>query len=304
MGENTRGPWYLLTGLLIGLMIGVSIALIFYPVKFIDTAPDALSDTNKDIYRALIAIAFQSDQDIGRANARLNLLNDSDNVNVMEAQAQRLLANGESSEEAQALAHLAIIIDKQIPKSSPTPTTLKSDTPAPASSPSPIPSETPGETQLPSPSSTSEATITPTVEVTSTTSSTETNAPQETATGDTESTITPSPEPSFVLEKNEQICDPALTIPMIQVELYDSSGKPLSGVRVNVTWDNGEDNFFTGLHPEVNTGYADFEMTPDIKYTMRAGDEGETVTGITAVKCTSPQGSDYWGGWKLLFIHP
>ena len=36
---------------------------------------------------------------------------------------------------------------------------------------------------------------------------------------------------------------------------------PYPSVELVVTWDEGEDHFFTGLQPELGLGYGDFLMT-------------------------------------------
>jgi hypothetical protein len=91
---------------------------------------------------------------------------------------------------------------------------------------------------------------------------------------------------------------------LIQVEVYDASGTPVFGVPITVTWNGGSNTFYTGLFPLINDGYADFQMTPDIVYTLQAGVGGEIVTNLQAPQCTKTDGTAYWGGWKLAFKQP
>jgi len=55
------------------------------------------------------------------------------------------------------------------------------------------------------------------------------------------------------------LCDPA-TSGLLRVYVRDGAGRGIPGVQVLVNWPGGEDRFFTGFKPEVDSGYADFEM--------------------------------------------
>ncbi|MEN4043206.1 MAG: hypothetical protein ROW39_12720 [Anaerolineaceae bacterium] len=105
--NERRGPWYLITGLVTGLLLGLAYAWVINPGGLVDTSPDRLAPAFKDHYRSMIALAFESNGDLGRARGRLGLLKDEDMVSELSAQAQRILAQGGSPQEAQALAALA-----------------------------------------------------------------------------------------------------------------------------------------------------------------------------------------------------
>ena len=67
----------------------------------------------------------------------------------------------------------------------------------------------------------------------------------------------------------------------------------------------GLDTFYTGLALEINPGYADFQMTPDIVYAVRAGDNGEVVSGLAVQDCSLPEGGgSFLGGVKVIFTQP
>lgn len=100
------------------------------------------------------------------------------------------------------------------------------------------------------------------------------------------------------------VCDPNIPPLLLQVEVYDKAGTPIFGTPLTATWDGGTNTFYTGLYPQMDEGYADFEMTVDVVYTLQAGIGGEQVGGIQAPQCTRPDGSTYWGGWKLTFKQP
>jgi hypothetical protein len=43
-------------------------------------------------------------------------------------------------------------------------------------------------------------------------------------------------------------------------------GEGVSGVEILITWSGGRDRFFTGFKPEIDPGYADFQMEPGQLY--------------------------------------
>ena len=85
MNEN-RGPWYLLTGLVIGAVLGLLYAWVIRPVQYTNTAPSSLRAEDKDQYRAVIAAAYLANGDLLRARARLELLQDPDLYRVLAEQ--------------------------------------------------------------------------------------------------------------------------------------------------------------------------------------------------------------------------
>ena len=93
--REERGSWYLLTGLIIGIVLGLVYAWIIDPAEFVDTTPETLHDANKDVYRSMIALSYQSTGDLARAQARLNLLGDEDTAMSLSEQAQRSRAMGD-----------------------------------------------------------------------------------------------------------------------------------------------------------------------------------------------------------------
>lgn len=129
-----KGNWYLLTGLVIGFILGLVYAWLLNPVVYEHTAPANLREADKDTYRSLIAQVYASTGDLKRAASRLALLEDAEPVFTLGAQAQRLMAEGRV-EEARALALLAAAVQTGMAW--------------PTASPSPVPTQT-----LPMPSPT------------------------------------------------------------------------------------------------------------------------------------------------------
>lgn len=66
MTEN-RGPWYLVTGLLLGLGVGLLLAWVILPVPYVASTPVSLRSDFKDEYRYLIASAYTATGNLERA---------------------------------------------------------------------------------------------------------------------------------------------------------------------------------------------------------------------------------------------
>ena len=101
-----RSPWYLLTGVVLGLILGLVYAWLINPVIYESSTPGTLGEADKDFYRVMIAQVYETTGDLERASLRIALLEDPDPVYAMGAQAQRALAAGREG-EAHALALLA-----------------------------------------------------------------------------------------------------------------------------------------------------------------------------------------------------
>ncbi len=284
---KNRGPWYLLTGLVIGVVIGLLYAWTVQPVQYTNTTPASLRPNFKNQYRSLIALAYLTNSDMVRAKARLELLKDEDAYRALAEQAQRTLAEGGFLQEARALGLLAASLGQGSatvdPNSQSSQATPSDETESPASSGTPA---TPSLT--PSPTATSQLTKTPG----------DTFAPLPTHTP----TLTPGAP--FVLLSHDLVCDPNLDEALIQVLARDAADQPVPGVEVVVNWEGGENHFFTGLIPELGLDYADFSMTAGTTYTLRLAEGGEPITGLTPSECESGGGKRYWGSWRLIFSQP
>jgi hypothetical protein len=113
--KERYGNWYLLTGLVIGVVLGLAMAWILQPVEYTDTSPSSLKAAYKDHYRLLIASAYAATGDLVRARARLELLGDENTLQALTEQAQRTLAAGNAPEEARALGLLALALGQSAP---------------------------------------------------------------------------------------------------------------------------------------------------------------------------------------------
>lgn len=255
-----RFPWYVLTGLIFGLGIGLLISMVLSPVSYRDNPPSALDEDFKAMYRLVIAQAYQANQDPVRSNQRMALLGDTSAQDSLAAQAQLALTVGDET-NARLLAELAAAL---------------SSLQATEAGLTAMPPVTPA-----APTSTAGASL-----------PTDTLAVQ--------SSPSPTQGMVFLLIERQQVCDPALQAGLLQIEVRDSSGAPVPGVQINIAWNGGLESFYTGLKPSVGAGYADYQMTPGVTYSLRAG-SSETVKDLSAPDCSDTSGNPFTGGLRLVF---
>lgn len=280
-----RFPWELIVGLIIGAALGLSYAWIISPIRYIDTIPSSLRADFKDQYRVAISAAYAATSDIQRARARLALLGDEDSLQALSAQAQQMLANGENVETVNHIAQLASDLQgKNIAQSVNTQTVF---TPLANTTLMPLPNVTDNPPQTESVSTSDQP-----------------QGPPSTATPRPTQTPTNTAGAPFTILSQETVCKSNLTEALLQVYVIDSRKRPLPGVELIVTWDGGEDHFFTGFKPELGNGYADFQMQSGISYTLRIGSGGTPATDLTVPSCPSANGDTFNGGLSITFQQP
>jgi hypothetical protein len=325
MNVEERGPWYLLTGLAIGVVLGLIYTWVLQPVEYVDTPPDSLRQDFKDRYRALIAAAFVSNNDLVRAQARLELLHDDNPFRTLSEQAQRTLGENGSPNEARALGLLAIALNQVTPGPTATFPVNGTENTSPVaftaaflSNPNltqtetftPVVSQTTAS-ELPVASQVLEGLVATLTVLSPDTSMpdlagtpTETAKPRPSNTQAPPRTSTNTPEIPFVFLSQEEICDQRLSAPLFQVKALDRFGLPAPGVLVIVSWKDGEERFYTGLKPEKGLGYADFSPSPGVVYSLRLGENSEGVIDLSALSCEDAGGEGFWGAWLLKFVQP
>jgi hypothetical protein len=281
MNEN-RGSWYLLTGVILGLVVGLILSLTVVPVQYFNTDPSTLSSAGKEAYRIVVAQAYLAEGDAGRAVSRLALLKDVNPSEEVIAQAQNMLAESGSDAKARALALLAAALSD----SSLSITPLPMLTPmaglvvtAPVVSGTASAGTTQGAVSTPGPTNTPRPTMTP----------------------------QPTPGSPFVmLGEPEKLCDPLPAISLLQIFVMDSSGQAVPGVRVEISQaSGGVETFYTGLYPEVSLGYADYLLQPDAVYTVRIGESGQPVSNLFAPVCgNDASNKPTYGSLRVIFQQP
>jgi hypothetical protein len=321
MNEN-RGSWYLLTGVILGIGLGLLVSWVLWPTRYRDNAPSSLSEEYKDSYRTLIAASYMASGDIQRARSRLKLLQDPDPAAALITQAQRSMMEGRPDAEVKALSLLGLTLasgNGQTPEVTfpptltppPLPTSQVTPTPTSTVIPSPVVAWTPtpaNTTDSANPLATSllPTNTSPTVQTGTPASPTQTPTPPL-PTFTIAPTLTPTPTLTpgqpFHLAQKQIVCNPDLLQPLIQVQVHNATGDPVAGVEGFVLWDGGSDRFITGLKPEMGQGYADFIMVSGVVYTIQLVN-GETVRDLAVNQCTNASGSQYPGGWLLVFEQP
>jgi len=286
-----RFPWGILVALLVGFGLGLAYAWVMSPLRVVDAEPVALRADFKDSYRAAIAAAFAANGNLPRAEARLSLLKDSHPSEALNAQAQRMLANGESSQQADQIAALALALDQGVAACSPTssPATQEKSNislTSTATFPPPPP-------DIPIILTGSPVPVTPKAQATEPAS-----APRSTQ------TAIPTRGAPFRLSGQEEVCDANLPDGLLQIMVLSSNRRQMSGVKIILTWEGGEEQFFTGLKPELGNGYADYIMMPNISYTVQLAVGSDAATSIKAPNCESSSGETFLGGIKLTFQQP
>jgi hypothetical protein len=282
-----RFPWLALVTLILGLGVGVLYSWFIAPAPIKQTSPNTLRADFKDELRSLIAASYASTGDLERARARLALLGDADPLAALNAQAQQMLAAGKAFETVQQVARLAADLQKPPPEPAPTTTRVPTHTPTSlstrAAATNPVSDGT--ETIIP------EQVIEPPA-----TLSTPTPRPTRTS--------TPLPGRAYELIAQDTLCEADLQEGLLQVIVTDSRRKQVAGVEIIVTWDGGEERFFTGFKPELGNGFADFVMQTGIVYTVRVGTGGAPVTNVSPPGCLAEDGTSYIGVIRLSFQQP
>ena len=298
--REERGPWYLLTGLVIGAALGLLYAWRISPVVYQDTPPSSLMAEYKDQYRAIIAAAFAANGNLARAQARLDLLGDEDTARSVAIQAQRALAENRPEAEVRALGLLAVALGQ-------------GNVPLPQAAITQVITPT-----LPVTTTLTIIVRTPTSMAAGTTLTLEALLSASPTTSPTSLLRTPNPTPTplpsrtptptrgapFVLQDSRLVCNASFEQPLLIVEAYDAAGQPVPGAEVIVQWEGNEDHFFTGLKPELGLGYADFIMTPGVTYSLHLSEGGEPVSDLSASECETASRGRFWGSWRIVFVQP
>jgi hypothetical protein len=257
-----RLPWI---GAVVALTLGLGLSLTYSwlidPLVYYDSDPVDLNPALQQDYLALIALSYHLTGDLARAQARLATLGEAGTSAAVAALADQQYQAGGNAETVRALALLAYALGAQ------------SEAVAAY-----LPTATPTITPTPLPTTPPTATPTPTA----------------TATSTPEALPTPDVRPPYRVAEHFQVCDDPDAAGLIQVIVQDAEGRGLPNVEVQVSWEGERNRFFTGLKPEIDPGYADFQMTPGQLYAVVVW--GAQVGDLSTEGC--PSGL---AGWRLIF---
>ncbi len=274
---------FLILALAIGIGLGLVYAWFISPIEYVDAIPQVLRADFKDDYRTAIAAAYAATGNLERARSRLSNLGDPDPVQALTAQAQRMLAGGQSIDAVEQVAMLASALEGQL---------LTSDFPTSTSTISEDRILSPTETRIPA-SNLPTNTLEPTQAIST--------PPTSPATLRSSQLPTATPGTPFVVLAEETICDPALAENILQVIVVNATRKQMPGAEIVVTWSSREEHIFTGLKPELGHGYADFLMDPETVYSLRMALGGDQISNLSPPSCTAADGSLYNGGLRVTF---
>jgi hypothetical protein len=316
-GERVVWGAGLLAGLVVGLSLSLTYTWVLDPPSLTFTKPALLNLHDKELYAVLIAAVYSVDGNLERAKARLARLEDASVDNAIISMAEHYVIEGRDVRDVRALARLADALGQTSAVVRPfmaafTPTL----TPLPASTLTPIPTR-PAATLTRIPASSRTPTTMPAPTQTATPPSTSilagmpiaapTWTPTATATPTRIIPRTPTPAAnSYRVAQSTALCD-AREEGLLRVYVRDGAGQPVPGIQILVDWPGGSDRFFTGLKPEVDTGYADFEMEPGEVYQVGLVDVlsevGRDVGGDASRLCPALSNS-VRPGWQVVFQLP
>jgi hypothetical protein len=92
---------------------------------------------------------------------------------------------------------------------------------------------------------------------------------------------------------------------LLRIYIRDRLGVGVPGVEIAISWPGGKDRLFTGFKPEIDPGYADFQMEPDEIYRIELVSEG-TAGQIPEVTISSDDlcpdlPPDVAPSWQMVF---
>jgi hypothetical protein len=264
---NTRA--LVLIALIVGVAIGLAYAWLIDPVTYSESSPAQVMTSYREAWLIMSAEAYAQDGDWERTQARVNALRDANLPQTLTELFERYQASGPNS-TARALARLADRLNVRAPAMQVylaeiiAPTLEIVPTIGVVASPRPLHTATPTATPEPPP------------------------------------TLTPSatPLPDYQVIERVAECVSGKQPPQIRVIVQDQSGQSVPGTEIWITWeDGGKDRFVTGLKPEIDPGYGDFDMQPDLSYSVGVDKSTSViVSGLRADPCES----DGRTSWRLV----
>lgn len=264
------GLWWLwlLVGIVAGVVSGLVYAWQIDPRVVTDVRPAQLSKADTLRYLVVLSLTWAKDRQVIDAAQRLLAL-DLDWQDLAEAACEQVQSGYASTNTGLIAIRSMVELAASQGATSCASDLLLVATATPITPTPELPTATP--TLIPPPSKT------PTPDL-----PTPTNEPVS-------EQPTPTPAGAFVLVDIASFCDARLP-GVIEVIVREVGGAGLPGVRIEATWNDGRDTFYTGLKPERDPGYADFVMTPGQSYQIQLPGLGERSRRLEANECTSQGG--------------
>jgi hypothetical protein len=282
MKKILPGLWTVV-GLLLGFALGLGYAWVIQPGTFRGAEPTSLQPVYRGEYILLIASAYQATGNLEYARMRLAAFPEL-TPDALSSLAQQVVAAGGPQDAARGLARLSVALGEQTPSRSVALATSRT-TPALRAT------------------TTFESTLALTIPF------------LPTATRSPTILSSPTANPEFILVSKQQVCNPLIVPPLIQVIVKTADGRGVPGVRIRVQWEGGSAGFVTGMKPELSPGYADTVIEAGKIYQITIGDGLTVVRDLSAPTCpaatailggqtpvTGPgAGGPFIGSWRLEF---
>ena len=292
-------------GLLIGLASGLVYTWVVNPVELVSTYPALLRAEFREDWVRMAVLSYVADGNLERARTRLEGLEQEDVGQAMQKLIEEYAAAGRPAETLRRMTMLAEALQVHTPAMLVYLYTPTLPPPRPAS-PTDTPAPTP--THTPTPRPTAVPTVTAPEPAPTATSSPVTPTPSDSP-EPAGTPPTPTPTPPLLqrlqLAEQEQICEPEQT-PHIEVSVRDERGAGVPGVDVLLTSAEETNRAVTGLKPEHEAGYADFNAKPGVSYTLNVGESGvPLITGLRIEPCPEQRlGDSLPGSWRIVLAPP
>ena len=278
----------LISGLVIGLLLGLVFTWVIQPVEYFDTYPPLMGAPYRRAWIEMTAQAYGVEGHWERTQVRLADLPREEIRRVVADELERAIAEGASLTYLQRISELAQAYGVSSPATQLFGEGVALDTPTPRPT---VPTETPTVT----PSATATATPTPTF------------------------TPTPTMQPTSVYSPSIRVVSQTLTCtikPQISVSIEISATLDEEGEdepvwtgdamrEVWLIWEGGADRAITGFRPEQGVGYADFVVEPGRVYNLYVDSPtGVPVRTLQSEPCTPNQGEGWTSRWLLIREFP
>lgn len=97
----------LLIALIIGVLLGLYLGWVQFPVEYIDSPASVLDQPYQDEYTVMIAAGYSADQDLTGALTRLRVLGVENVPTYVQEVTERYISNSQSVDEIRVLVTLA-----------------------------------------------------------------------------------------------------------------------------------------------------------------------------------------------------